>query len=223
MKSIFKKYILFGLFTSLFFLGNAQDITRIKGIVLDAKTKEPLPFVNVTFKGANVGTTTDFDGKYNLETQWAKPTLSASFVGYKTLYKTVVIGKSQTINFFLKNDAVEMETFIVKADKRRYKNKGNPAVALIKKVIEHKDDNRKESQNYYEYDKYEKIEIDFNNITEDFLNGKWLKKLEVVKDYIDTSEVNGKPYLPIFLRETASKMYYRKKPKTLKEYQTGSR
>ena len=213
-----KKSILLSLFTFLVFISNAQDVTRIKGVVLDAKTKEPLPFVNITFKGANIGTTTDFDGKYNLETQWAKSTLSASFVGYKTLYKTVVIGKSQTINFFLKNGAVEIETFVVKADKKRYKNKGNPAVTLIKKVIDHKNDNRKESQNFYEYNKYEKIEIDLNNITEDFLNKKWLKKLEVVKDYIDTSEVNGKPYLPIFLRETASKMYYRKKPKTLKEY-----
>ncbi|MFB0925286.1 MAG: DUF5686 family protein, partial [Vicingaceae bacterium] len=218
-----KKYSLLSLFVLLFCVSNAQDVTRIKGTVLDSKTKEPLPFVNVTFKGANIGTTTDFDGKYNLETQWAKPTLAASFVGYKTLYKSVVIGKNQTIDFLLKNDAIEMETFVVKADKKRYKNKGNPAVALIKKVIEHKDDNRKESQEFYEYDKYEKIEIDLNNITEDFLNKKWLKKLEVVKDYIDTSEVNGKPYLPIFLRETASKMYYRKKPKTLKEYQTGSK
>ncbi len=203
---------------------NAQELTRIKGVVLDSKTKEPLPFVNVTFKGANIGTTTDFDGKYELETQWAKSTLIASFVGYKSLYKSVVIGKTQNIDFFLKNDAIEMETFVVKADKKRYKNKGNPAVTLIKKVIEHKDDNRKESQEYYEYDKYEKIEIDLNNITEDFLNKKWLKKkFQVVIEHIDTSEVNGKPYLPIFLMETASKMYYRKKPKALKEYQSGSK
>jgi hypothetical protein len=220
----FRFFIVLGFLLSLYASEvKAQDVTRIKGIVLDSKTKEPLPFVNITFKGANIGTTTDFDGKYSLETQWAKQTVAASFVGYKTLYKTVVIGQSQTINFFLKNDAIQMETFEVKADKKRYKNKGNPAVVLIKKVIEHKDDNRKESQQFYEYNKYEKIEIDINNITEDFLNKKWLKKLEVVKDYIDTSEVNGKPYLPIFLRETTSKMYYRKKPKTLKEYQTGSK
>jgi len=219
-----KKYSLLSLFVLLFFVSNAQDVTRIKGVVLDSKTKEPLPFVNITFKGANVGTTTDFDGKYNLETQWAKPTLAASFVGYKTLYKSVVIGKTQTIDFLLKNDAIEMETFVVKADKKRYKNKGNPAVILIKKVIEHKDDNRKESLNFYEYDKYEKVEVDLNNITEDFLNKKWLKKkFQVVIDHIDTSEVNGKPYLPIFLMETASKMYYRKKPKALKEYQNGSK
>jgi hypothetical protein len=203
---------------------DAQKLTKIKGTVIDSKTKEPLPFVNVAFKGANVGTTTDFDGKFYLETQWGTETLLASFVGYKTASKKVELGKSQTINFLLKNDAIEMETFTVKADKKRYKNKDNPAVALIKKVIEHKDDNRKEAMDFYEYDKYEKIEIDLNNITEEFLNKGWLKKkFQVVLDHIDTSEINGKPYLPIFLRETASKMYYRKKPKTLKEYQYGSK
>ncbi|MCB0401804.1 MAG: carboxypeptidase-like regulatory domain-containing protein [Flavobacteriales bacterium] len=199
-------------------------MTRIKGTVVDAQTKEPLPFVNVAFKGANVGTTTDFDGKFSLETQWGTTVLQASFVGYKTASKTVQLGKSQEINFQLTNDAIEMETFTVKADKKRYRNKDNPAVELIKLVIDHKDENRKESLDYYEFDKYEKIEIDLNNITEEFLNKGWLKKkFQVVLDHIDTSEVNGKPYLPIFLRETASKMYYRKKPKTLKEYQYGSK
>ncbi|PIZ05288.1 MAG: hypothetical protein COY57_08105, partial [Flavobacteriales bacterium CG_4_10_14_0_8_um_filter_32_5] len=88
----------------------------------------------------------------------------------------------------------------------------------------HKNDNRIESLNYYEYDKYEKIEIDLNNITEDFLNKGWLKnKFQIVLEHIDTSEINGKPFLPIFLRETASKMYYRKNPKALKEYQSGTK
>ncbi|MCW9041535.1 MAG: DUF5686 and carboxypeptidase regulatory-like domain-containing protein, partial [Flavobacteriales bacterium] len=194
------------------------------GTIIDADTKEPLPFVNVSFKGANVGTTTDFDGNYYLETQWGTATLQASFVGYKTLSKTVQIGKSQTINFSLKNEAITMEEVVIKADNKRYKNKDNPAVALIKNVIDHKDNNRLESLSFYEYDKYEKVEIDLNNITDDFLEKGWLKKkFQIVLEHIDTSEINGKPYLPIFLRETASKMYYRKNPKALKEYEKGTK
>lgn len=219
-----KQLLILGLLTFLFINVNAQKLTKIKGTVIDANTKEPLPFVNIAFKGANIGTTTDFDGNYYLETQWGTGTIQASFVGYTTASKTVQLGSSQTINFLLKNDAIEMEVFEVKADKERYKNKDNPAVELIKLVIDHKDDNRKESMDFYEYDKYEKIEIDLNNITDEFLNKGWLKnKFQVVIDHIDTSEINGKPYLPIFLRETTSKMYYRKKPKTLKEYQYGTK
>lgn len=212
------------LFITSFFSINAQSLTRIKGVVIDADTKEPLPFVNISFKGANVGTTTDFDGNFYLETQWGTNTLQASFVGYKTLSKSVQLGKSQTINFSLKNEAITMDEVVIKADKKRYRNKDNPAVLLIKNVIEHKNDNRIESMKFYEYDKYEKIEIDLNNITDDFLEKGWLKKkFQIVLEHIDTSEINGKPYLPIFLRETASKMYYRKDPKTLKEYEKGTK
>ena len=219
------KSVVFFLFGFLIISNSyGQKMTRVKGSVLDATTKEPLPFVNVAFKGANIGTTTDFDGNYYIETQWATSKLLASFVGYQTAVKEIEIGKSQTINFLLKNDAIEIETFTVKADKKRYRNKDNPAVTLIKNVIDHKNDNRKESLDFYEYDKYEKIEIDINNITEDFLNKGWLKKkFQIVIDHIDTSEINGKPYLPIFLRETASKMYYRKKPKALKEFKYGTK
>jgi len=222
-----KKWLL-PVITFLFFLFTfdvaAQQLTKIKGVVLDANTKEPLPFVNVSFKGANIGTTTDFSGNFYLETQWATGELQASFIGYKTIIKKVLIGKSQTINFYLSDEAVLMQEFVVKADNKKYRNKENPAVELIRKVIEHKNDNRIESLNYYEYDKYEKIEIDLNNITEDFLNKGWLKnKFQIVLEHIDTSEINGKPFLPIFLRETASKMYYRKNPKALKEYQSGTK
>lgn len=203
---------------------SAQKLTKIKGTVIDADTKEPLPFVNIVFKGANVGTTTDFDGNYYIETQWGTATLEASFVGYKTLAKPVELGKSQTINFQLSNEAILMKDFVVKADNKRYKNKENPAVELIRLVIDNKKDNRIESHDFYDYKKYEKIEIDLNNLTEDFLNKGWLKnKFQVVIDHIDTSEINGKPYLPIFLRETSSEVYYRKNPKALKEFEIGTK
>ena len=124
LKQLFsKKLFILSLLNLLLFINiEAQSVTKVKGTVLDARTKEPLPFVNVVFKDANIGTTTDFDGKYEIHTQWAKPTIVASFVGYNSSSKKVEIGKSQTINFLLKNDAIEMETFVVKADKKRYKN-----------------------------------------------------------------------------------------------------
>ena len=32
----------------------AQKLTHIKGTVIDAKTKEPLPYVNIVFEGKNI-------------------------------------------------------------------------------------------------------------------------------------------------------------------------
>ena len=42
-------------------------------------------------------------------------------------------------------------------------------------------------------------------------------------DYIDTSEINGKTYLPFFMRETLSSIHYRKSDNTLKERRKASK
>lgn len=202
---------------------SAQKMTKVKGVVIDANTKEPLPFVSVNFVGTNVGTTTDFDGNFYMESQWASNRLLASFVGYNVDTLPVIIGTSQTVNFSLTEKAINIEAVNIVVKKKRYKNKGNPATAIMKNVIKNKKNNRKESLDYYEYDKYEKVEFDLNNITKKFKNRGYLKKFQFVFDYVDTSNINGKPYLPIFLRETSSKIYYRSQPKSLKEYCFGTK
>ncbi|RLD75608.1 MAG: carboxypeptidase-like regulatory domain-containing protein, partial [Bacteroidetes bacterium] len=197
-------------------------MTRVSGKVVDAITNEPLPFVNIAFVGKSIGTVTDYNGEYNIETQWASNKFQASFIGYTSQVQQVAIGKNQVINIQLKPENIELNEIIVKSKKKRYRNKDNPAVELIKKVIETKDINRKEKLDYYEYDRYEKVEFDLNNITEKFRKKKAFNKFQFIFDYVDTSKVNGKPYLPVFLKETKSKVYYRKLPKTQKDYISGT-
>ena len=209
--------VLFGMWVSPHFV-LAQDNTRVKGTVIDAQTKEPLPFVNIAFVGKNIGTTTDFKGKYSLDSKWASGKISASFMGYKPIEKDVVNGESQTIDFELESNTIEVEEVTVVAE-GRYRNKENPAVTLIKKVIANKDKNRLAGFDHYSYDKYEKLQLDLNNITEKFMNQKAFKKFDFMWNYVDTSEINGKPYLPLYLSEKKSRVYYRKSPKGTKEYQ----
>ncbi len=204
-------------------LSTAQNVTRISGKVVDAVTKEPLPFVNISFVNKNIGTITDYDGKYKLETKWASGTIQASYIGYKIQSKNVVIGKNQRINFELQPTNILLNEVEIKTKKVRYRNKNNPAVELIKKVVKNKDLNRMTNLDYYEYDKYEKDEFDINNFTEKFSKKKSLKKFKYIFNYVDTSEINGKPYLPLFLKETRSKVYYRKTPKSKKEYILGTK
>lgn len=221
------KYLLITLIISIITLnvttvGFAQDITRIRGKVIDANTKEPLPFVSIVFTGKNIGTITDFNGVYSIETQWASDKIQASYLGYISQTKELVIGDNQVIDFQLESTSIDLAEVEISAKRIRYRNKDNEAVDLIRKVIENKDNNRKEKLDYYEYDKYEKVEFDLNNITEEFKNKKALKKFQFVFDYVDTSKVNGKPYLPVFLKETISKVYYRQSPSTSKEYISGT-
>jgi len=194
---------------------HAQKMTRVYGKVIDAQTKEPLPFVNVYFAEKNIGATTDYNGEYEIETQWASNKLVASYLGYKDLYKAVVKGKSQRIDFYLQPDNKLDE--IVITVKEKYRNKNNPAVELIKKVVKNKDKNRKEHLSYYQYDKHKKVEFDLSNITEKFRKKKVFKDLQFIFQYVDTAKINGKPYLPVFLEETLSTEYFRKQPEDRKE------
>lgn len=206
-------------FTSSLLAQSSDKLTRIRGIVIDKETKEPLPFVAIAFKGTSIGTTTDFDGKYELSSQFATETLEVSFIGYTTFTTTVKLGEKQLVDIELASEAITFDKeVVVKAKKKRYRKKNNPAVDLMRKVIGQKKDNALSNYDHYEYDKYEKVELDINNITDKFKARKAFKKFQFIFDFVDTSDVNGKPYLPIFLQEINSKVYYSKEKKKKREY-----
>lgn len=206
------------------FTAQAQ-YTKVSGNVTDAATGEPLPFVNISYKNKNIGTTTDINGYYEIQTQWAGEVLLASFVGYTPVEKRVILGEKQTINFQLTSTATELKAVEIRAKKGRYKNKENPAVLLIRNVIEHKDENRMEgsSFDYFEYDKYEKDEYDINNFTEEWMNRRSLKSFSVLFDYVDTSDINGKPYIPLLIKEKISTVYIKNDPRNEIEIIEGTR
>ena len=62
----------------------AQE-AKITGTVFDKEFQEPLPFANVLVKEIGSGTTTDFDGIYEVFVQPGTYTLEFSFVGYETI------------------------------------------------------------------------------------------------------------------------------------------
>ena len=166
---------------------HAQKMTKIKGTIIDADSKEPLPFVTVALMGKNIGTVTDYDGYFSIETQWASDSIIASFLGYGEVKKGITLGKTQVIDFELSSTSISLNEVIIVSKKKRYKNKNNPAVELIKKVIKNKNTNRKEGLSYYEYDKYEKVEFDLNNINDKFRKKKAFNQFQFVFDYVDTS------------------------------------
>ncbi len=196
---------------------SAQKVTRIRGKVFDAHTGEALPFVDVGLKGTNVGVSTDLDGNYNIETRFPSDTVFASFLGYETQYFPIIRDKTNKITFRLKSETLQIETVEIKEKKTKYSKKNNPALELAKKVIGNKYTNSLKGKDYYSYNQQEKINIDINNITEAFKDTRFIRKLDFMWNYIDTSEVNGKTYLPIFMRETLSSMHYKKDGNTLKE------
>ena len=183
------------------------QLTKIMGVVKDSATGEPMPFVNIVFKGTTIGLTSGFDGSYSLETKIPADSLIASFVGYDRQVKAVAKGKFQYINFSLVPGSYILETVVIKAGE-------NPAEILLRKIIRNKEQNDPDKYDAYQYEAYNKIQIDANNITDNFKKRRIFRQLQFIFDNVDTSTVNGKTYLPIFLSETLSDVYSKRNPKT---------
>lgn len=204
---------LFFLFFSLLLSANsltAQE-TKIKGKVLDKFSKAPIPFVNIVFQNKrNIGTISDFNGEYFIETRTPTDSIIVSYIGYKSQTIKVLTGRFQNIDIDLESDDIKLDEIIIHPGE-------NPAHIILKNIIEKKEQNNPDKLEQYSYEVYNKLEIDVNNIDEDFKKNKAFKHFQFVFNYIDTSAITGKNFLPVFISETLSDYSYRKNPKATKE------
>jgi len=188
--------------------------TRISGTVTDANTGEPLPFVNISFIDSRVATNSDFDGHYALETYYATDSIKAGSVGYVPFTAKVKRDVAQTIDIKMRPSTAELKSVTVTYA-------GNPAFPILRRLIANKPVNNREKLGAYQYDAYNKVEFDINNITEDFEKKKLFKDFAFIFDHVDTT--GGKRFLPIFMTETLSEVYYRQQPKVRRELIHGSK
>jgi hypothetical protein len=112
--------ILVLLFTTICF---AQQTGSIAGKLTDKDfNNEPLPFANVIIKGTTKGTTTDYDGLYEIENvEPGTYTVVYSFVGYQTqeLEVIVVAGKVTTVNVPMGASAATLDEIVITTTTRK--------------------------------------------------------------------------------------------------------
>jgi hypothetical protein len=198
-------YLLVGalLLTSIQLFG--QNVT-IKGRVTDSNSGDPIPFANVVFNNSSVGATTDFDGFYTISTSNFTDSLVASYIGYKRKSK-IYLKSISTINFQLEEDVISLQEVVFIAGE-------NPAFEVLRNVVKNKPNNDKRKLTAYEYETYTKVEVDVDNINEDFRKKRIMKKIIQVMDSVDQiAGEDGKPILPLFISESISNFYYRNDPK----------
>lgn len=206
-----KGFLILALFLTGFVSLYAQTV--IMGKVIDAETGDPIPFANVVIKGTNIGTPTDFDGFFRIEGEGESDTLLVSYIGYAQKKKVYEKGISQTINFQLEPESTTLNEVVVYARKQE-----NPAFAIMRSVINNKPNNDKRRIAGYEYESYNKIEIDLDNISDKLKQKKYMQKISAVLDSIEViAGEDGKPILPLFISESLSKFYYRDNPRLTKE------
>ena len=97
------KYLLVSLFLIVSTLSYAQDKGSVVGTVIDKEASdEPLAFANVLIKGTTKGTTTDFDGLYEIaNVDPGTYSIVFSYLGYETIEipnVAIEAGKVTTIN-----------------------------------------------------------------------------------------------------------------------------
>ena len=195
----------------------AQSITSASGIVKDSVSGEPLSYVSVMFENSTIGAMTDDDGAFSLQNDKGLTRLVLSSLGYDNKAVNLKAGrKNDNLDILLSPTSFQIAEVEVRPTKERYSRKDNPAVELIKKVIEHKNDNRIEAKDEYQSEVYEKLSMSLDDFNPNLEKNKFLKKFKFIKNYLDTSEFNGKPILTISVRETISDQYYRKHPKAEK-------
>ena len=190
--------------------GAIAQVTKLRGRVTDSQTGEPLPFVNVSFVGTTIGTVTDFDGNFFLETRTPGDSLSVSYLGYFPKRVAVKKGVFQELNFSLEPESFSLEAVVVKPGE-------NPAHKILRNIIKNKNRNNTDNLDSYSYESYNKIEVDLNNVDENMKNKKIFKQFQFVFDYVDTNAVTGKAYLPIFISEAISDYHFQRRPKVERE------
>ena len=88
----------------------AQESFTLSGKVVSAIDDLPIPGVNVIIQGTTTGTSTDFDGNYQISVK-AGDVLQFSYVGFTT--QSVTIGNQTQLNISLAEDASELDEVIV--------------------------------------------------------------------------------------------------------------
>ena len=193
---------------------------QLRGYVIDDATGDSIPYASVIYKGHQVAVASNVNGYYSIARHngWV---LTFSAVGYTTRQVTVNANLKNTLNIRLKPDTKMLKEVTVRAKKNKYSRKNNPAVELMKKVIERKKQTRLENKDYYQYNKYQKLTLAFNDITPEKLETPKLKKMPWVKDQVEMCEYNKKLILPISVDETLTQKIYRKDPHSEKSIVKG--
>ncbi len=206
-----KGWALFIIMLAVCSITQAQGLT-VTGIVKDSSTGLPVSNVSVYFKNAK-GIRTDSAGAYFLQSDRAVTYIEFSIVGYKKLRIPITQDTGLLeISVNIKPLYNELSNVVVTKKKLKYSNKNNPSVELIRKVIEHKSENRLEGYNSASYEKYEKLQVSLSGLAEKLKKNRFTKKFGFVFDNGDTMKLEGKSVSPVYLEETISRNYYQKKP-----------
>ncbi len=204
-------FLLLAVFSSILTI-SAQNIT---GEIVD-KDGYAIPYASVSYKGHHIAVSSDIQGSFTIARHegWV---LTVSSVGFKSRTYPVNASTADLGKIRLDQDSRSLSEVVVKTKRKRYTRKDNPAVELMRRVIAAKKETNLDNHDYYQYNKYQKITLALNDITDKQMQGKFFQHRQYMLDQVEPSPFNDKKILPLQVDETVSQHIYRKDPKSEKD------
>ena len=165
------KTISFILFILVTTCGLAQEIS---GTIYDKETNETIPFASI-FLSISKGTiSTDLDGHFSLPFDYNNDTIIVTSMGYRVLKKALSLKDiTKPLKLYIEEEGVILEETVVHIGE-------DPALPIIRKVIANKKNNDPDKTLAVSYNKYSRLEVDIDNISEKFKEKKsWLIVFEL--------------------------------------------
>ena len=191
---------------------HAQQSLQITGVITDEETGDSLSFASIVYKGHNISTVANVFGQYTIPRQegW---NITVSAVGYKSRIIPVNSKTRRKLNITLKPARQELAEVTVKSRRNRYSRKDNPAVELMRRVVAAKKKTDLSNNDYYRYNKYEKLTLALNDLTPQQLESPFFTKKPWLLNQVEVNPYTNKLVLPVSVDETVSQKFYRKSPK----------
>ncbi len=190
---------------------HAQQPFYITGTVTDEETGDSISFASIVYQGHNLSAVANVFGAYSIERHegW---NITVSAVGYKSRIIPINGRTRKKLNISLKPDKRQLAEVTVKAKRSRYSRKDNPAVELMRRVVAAKKKTDLGNNDYYRYNKYEKITLSLNGLTPEQLEKPPFSKKPWILNQVEVNPYTNKLVLPISVDETVSQKFYRKSP-----------
>ena len=189
----------------------AQMVT---GEIVDKEFGDPMPGVFIYYvDDKSTMVVSDINGRYKIAAR--KGQLLFSVVGYDK-YMVETDGKEQKLNVQLVETASSLNEVVIDRKKQKYSRKNNPAVEMMRKVIDAKKSSDLYEQDFFSYQKYEKMTLALNEFTPKVFEDDHFKHFPFLKEHVERSPETGKLILPLTVEEKVSRQIYRKSPKSEK-------
>lgn len=150
----------------------------------------------------------------NRAVRWFLPFYLFTFLPFNASAQLNPDVDTDTTKWFNRTQNIREVT--VKAKRRRYSRRDNPAVELMRRVVEAKRQTDLTQNDYYQYNKYQKITLSLNDIQPEQLSQGPFRRHPWLVEQVETSPTTGKLIMPLSVDETVSQKVFRRQPRAEK-------